>query len=63
MLHINGERRGACKVLVRKPEGTRLFGRPSCRWEYAVKMDLEETGYEAMDWIDLVQVREIGGHL
>jgi hypothetical protein len=36
------ERRGAYKVLVGKREGKRLLGRPRCRWEAKIKMDLQE---------------------
>ena len=42
-------------VLVGKPEGKRLPGRPSRRWEDNIKMDLHEVGCEGMDWIDVVQ--------
>jgi hypothetical protein len=35
-----GERRGAYRVLVGKPEGRRPFGRPRCRWENNIKIDL-----------------------
>jgi hypothetical protein len=49
---------GACSVLGRdkkyilviKPEGKRLLGRPRCRWEN-IKMDLGEIGLEGVDWI------------
>jgi len=34
------ERRGIYRVLVGKPEGKRPLGRPSCRWEDNIKMDL-----------------------
>jgi hypothetical protein len=37
-----GERRGAYRVLVRKPEGTRTLGRPVRIWEDDIKMDLQE---------------------
>jgi len=37
-----GEMRGAKSVLVRKPEGKRPLGRPRCRWEYNIKMNLQE---------------------
>jgi hypothetical protein len=37
-----GERRGAYRVLVRSPEGTRPLGRPRCRWEDNIKMDLRQ---------------------
>jgi hypothetical protein len=35
-----GERRGVYRVLLGKPEGTRSLGRPRCRWEDNIKMDL-----------------------
>jgi hypothetical protein len=35
-----GERRGAYRALVGKPEGRRPLGRPRCRWEDNIKMDL-----------------------
>ena len=37
-----GERRGVYRVLVGKPEGKRPLGRPRCRWEDNIKMDLQE---------------------
>jgi hypothetical protein len=39
-----GERRGACRVLVEKPEGRRPLGRPRHRWEDNIKVDLREVG-------------------
>jgi hypothetical protein len=39
-----GEDRGVHRVLVRKPEGKRPLGRPRCRWEDNIKMDLQEVG-------------------
>jgi len=39
--------------------GKRPLGRPRHRWEYNIKMDLLEIGWEVgMDWIDLVQDRD-----
>jgi hypothetical protein len=35
-----GENGGAYRVLVRKPYGRRTLGRPRCRWENNIKMDL-----------------------
>jgi hypothetical protein len=35
-----GEKRDAYKVLVGKPEGRKLLGRPKHRWEDNIKMDL-----------------------
>ena len=37
-----GERRGACRALVEKRKGKRSLGRPRRRWEYSIKMDLQE---------------------
>jgi hypothetical protein len=34
------ERRGAYRVLVRKPEETKPLGSPRCRWEDNIKLDL-----------------------
>jgi hypothetical protein len=39
-----GERRGVYRVLVGKPEGNRLLGRLMHRWDYNIKMDLQEVG-------------------
>ena len=36
-----------------KREGKRPLGRPRRRWEDNIKMDLQEEGCEAMDWIEL----------
>jgi hypothetical protein len=44
--------------LVGKPEGRRPLGRPRCRWEDNIRMDLGEIGWGGMDWIDLAQDRD-----
>jgi hypothetical protein len=48
-----GEERGVHRVLVRKPAGKRPLGRPICRWEGNIKMDLQEFGGSGGDWIEL----------
>jgi hypothetical protein len=53
-----GERRGAYRALVGKPEGRRPLGRLRCRWEDNIKMDLLEFGWGGMDWINLAQDRD-----
>jgi hypothetical protein len=35
----NGERKGAYRALMGKPEGRRPLGRPRRRWEDNIKMD------------------------
>jgi hypothetical protein len=47
-----------CKVLVGKPEGKRPPGRPRCRWDDGIRMDLSETGFGSVEWIQLAQVRD-----
>jgi hypothetical protein len=39
-----GERGGAYRALVGKPEGRRPLGRPRRRWEDNIKMGLQEVG-------------------
>jgi hypothetical protein len=46
------------RVLVGKPEGKRLLGRPRHRWEDNVRMDLQEVGWGCKDWIGLAQDRD-----
>jgi hypothetical protein len=41
-----GEGRNVYRVLVGKPEGKRLPGRPRCRWEDGIKMDIRKTSLE-----------------
>jgi hypothetical protein len=36
-------------ILVGKPEGKRLLGRPRHAWEYNIKIDLQKIGCEGMD--------------
>jgi len=42
---------------VGRPEGKKPLGRPRCRSEDNIKMDLQETGLGGMDWNDLFQER------
>ena len=52
------EGRGVHRVLVGKPEGKRPLGRPRCRWEDNIKMDLKEVGGGCGDWLELAQDRD-----
>jgi hypothetical protein len=50
-----GEKRNAYRILMGKPERKRPLGRPRHMWVDNIKMDLRETEWDCMDWIDLVQ--------
>jgi hypothetical protein len=52
-----GATRNAYRILVRKPEGKRPLGRPRHRWVDNIKVDLRETGWDGVDWIELTQDR------
>jgi hypothetical protein len=58
-----GDRRDVYGVLAGKPEGKRLLGRPSLRWDDNIKMDLQEVGCVGMDWIKLAYDRDRCGRL
>jgi len=53
-----GEGRGVHRVLLGKPEGKRPLGRPICRWEDNIKMDLQEVGRGFGDRMELAQDRD-----
>ena len=52
------ERRGVCRVLVRKSAVKTPLGRPRRRWEDNIKMDLQEVGWRCTNWIELAQDRD-----
>jgi hypothetical protein len=52
------EKRNVYRVVVGKPEGKRLLGRPKRRWVDNIKMDLREIEWSDVDWIDLTQDRD-----
>ena len=39
-----GDKRGAYRVLVGKPEGKRLFGTPRYKWEDKINVNLQDMG-------------------
>jgi hypothetical protein len=49
--------RNAYRLLVGKPEGRRLLGRPRRSWVDNISMDLGEVGWGDVDWIGLAQDR------
>jgi hypothetical protein len=52
------ENKNAYRLLVGKSEGKRPLGIPKRRWVDNIKMDLLETGWVGVDWIDLTQDRD-----
>jgi hypothetical protein len=54
---LMGEGRDVYRALVWRPEGKRPLGRPTCRWEDKIKIDLTDIGTERANWIWLAQDR------
>jgi hypothetical protein len=52
------EERNVCKVMMGKPEGKRPLGRPRHRCKDGIIMDLRETGWRSVDWIQSAQDRD-----
>ena len=49
------EGRSAFTILTGKPTGKRPLGRPRRRWEDNIRMDFEEIGINAGNWVDSAQ--------
>jgi hypothetical protein len=58
-----GERRGAYRGLVGKPEGKGPLRIPRRRWEYNIKMDLQEVEFGAWNESIWFRIGTGGGHL
>jgi hypothetical protein len=54
----DGEERGVCRILVGKREEKRPLGRPRCRLEDNINIDLQEVECGGIDWIRLAQDRD-----
>ena len=52
------EGRSAFKIVTGKPTGKRPLGRHRRRWEGNIRMDLEEIGTDAGNWVDSAQDRD-----
>ena len=48
----------ALKILTAKPTAKRPLGRPRRRWEDNIRIDLEDIGISAGNWIDPAQDRD-----
>jgi hypothetical protein len=51
------------KILVGKPEGKRPLGRPRCRWEDGIRMDLREIGLGVLVGFNCLRTGTGGGPL
>jgi hypothetical protein len=62
--HVYVWRRSAYRVLMGKPDGKRLLGRPRHRWEDNIKIDLQEVK-RGVAWTGLIslRIRTSDGHL
>ena len=52
------EGRSAFKILTGKPTGKRPLGRPRRRWKDNIRMNIEEIGINAGNWVDSAQDRD-----
>ena len=58
MWHVWGKRKGGYRILVRKPEEKRQFGRPGRRWEDNIKTGLQEIAWwHGLDYLAQDSVR------
>jgi hypothetical protein len=53
-----GEKMNSYRIFVGKPKGKRPLGRPRRRTVDNIKRHLRETGWDSVDWIDVVQSRD-----
>jgi hypothetical protein len=53
-----GKMRNAYKILVGEPERKVPLGRPRCRREDNIRMDLREVGWECVVWMLIAQDRD-----
>ena len=52
-----GGRRGACRVLMGRPERQRPLAKPRRRCKDNIKMDDQAVGWRGLDWIKLSDYR------
>jgi hypothetical protein len=52
------DRRLANRILVGRRNGERQLKSRRCRWEYNIKMDVQEDGWGRIDWIALARDKD-----
>jgi hypothetical protein len=58
-----GKTRNAYGILGGKPAGRRPLGRPRRRWVDNIKIDLNEIGWDGVDWVNWLRIGTTGGLL
>jgi len=58
MWHVWGQIQVAYKVLVGRTDVKKPLGRTSRRWEYNIKMRVQQVGWRSMEWIDMAEDSE-----
>jgi hypothetical protein len=58
-----GQKTGASRILVGRPEGRQPLGRPRHRWEDNIKMDLQDVGWVAWTGLSWLRIGTGGGLL
>jgi len=58
-----GDMRDVYRVLVGKPEGRRLLGRPRRRWEDNIKVYVHKVGFWVWTGSSWLRIGTGGGHL
>jgi hypothetical protein len=58
-----GEGRGMYRVWWEMLRGKRPLGRPRYRWEYNIKVDLQEVGNGLWSGLSWLRIETGGGHL
>ena len=51
------EGRSAFKIVTGIPAGKRPLGRPTCRWELNIRVDLQEICITTRNWVDSARDR------
>jgi hypothetical protein len=58
MWHVQRQKRSV-QGSEEKPKGKLALGRPRHGWEDNIKIDLQEIDWDSMNWVDLVEDRNL----
>jgi hypothetical protein len=51
-------KRNTYRIVAGKPERKRLLGRPRCRWQDNIKIEVTEIVWGGMDWINVAKDKD-----